>query len=395
MQSRLQILLVHNKYQHAGGEDAVFAAEVGMLEARGHAVSAFVVDNRDIAHLTLIQKARVAVETIWSRRSEREISRRVAAMKPIIVHFHNTFPLISPSAYYACHSARIPVVQTLHNFRLLCPNGLFYRDARACTDCLGKTPPWPSVAHACYRDSRATTGVAAAMLTMHRLLGTWDRQVDQYIALTEFMRGKLIEGGFRPEQIAVKPNFVDPDPGVGDHGGRYALFVGRVASYKGVRTLLQAWRRLDGHVPLKIVGEGPLDELALGSPPAVEWLGRQPPARVITLMREASVLVFPSECYEGFPMAIAEAFATGLPVVASRSGAMAEIVQDSQTGLLFTPGNAEELAAKVDWAFAHPNEVADMGWRARKEFEAKYTAERNYRLLCDIYRTAIERRQPR
>src|SRR4051794_39402509 len=228
MELRPPILLVHNAYQQAGGEDAVLAAEAGLLEAQGHTVSTFVANNREIRRLSSLQNVRVAAETIWSRRSEREIRRRIAALKPVVAHFHNTFPLISPSAYYACQRAGVPVVQTVHNFRFLCPNAVFYRDDRPCTDCLGKTPPWPGVVHACYRDSRVTTGVVATMLTVHRLAGTWDRQVDQYIALTEFMRGKLIEGGFRADQIAVKPNFVSPDPGVGGHRGRYALFVGRL-----------------------------------------------------------------------------------------------------------------------------------------------------------------------
>lgn len=238
------------------------------------------------------------------------------------------------------------------------------------------------------------SGVVAAMLTTHRALGTWARGVDVYIALTEFARRKFMEGGLPAEKIVVKPNFVHPDPGPGEGKGGYALFVGRLSPEKGVRTLLRAWERLKG-IPLKIVGDGPLqaemeDLVRGGGLEGVEMLGRRPREEVLGLMREAGVLVFPSECYENFPMTVAEAFACGLPVVASRLGAMAGIVEDGRTGLLFAPGDAEDLAAKVAWLFSHPEELARMRREARAEYEAKYTAERNYQLLMEIYGQALE-----
>jgi glycosyltransferase involved in cell wall biosynthesis len=310
--------------------------------------------------------------------------------RPQIVHVHNTLPLLSPAVYYAAEASRVPVVQTLHNYRLLCPKALLLRDGRICEDCIGRRVAWPGIVHACYRDSRGATSAVAMMLAVHRVLGTWTRQVSQYIALTEFMRQKFITGGFSAKQIVVKPNFVAPDPGVGDHRGGFALFVGRLSPEKGVRTLLRAWERMAGRMPLKIAGEGPLQTLAHDSPPAVEWLGRLRHEEVVELMKRAAVLVFPSECYEGFPTTIAEAFATGLPVVASNLGAMAEIVQHGQTGLLFSPGDAIDLGAKVEWALAHPDELAAIGRRAREEFEVKYTASRNYQVLRDIYRMVLE-----
>jgi len=227
------------------------------------------------------------------------------------------------------------------------------------------------------------------MLSIHWLLGTWTGRVSRYIALTEFMRRKLIEGGLPAHRITVKPNFVAPDPGMGDHGGGYALFVGRLTGEKGVQTLIRGWQHLDGGIPLRIAGAGPLRSLADSSPPCIEWLGQRSRAQELALMKRAQVLVFPAEWYEGFPLTIAEAFATGLPVVASRLGAMAELVQDGRTGLLFTPGDPVDLAAKVKWAFAHPNELAEMGRCARQEFASKYTAERNYQFLYDIYQLVL------
>jgi len=246
--------------------------------------------------------------------------------------------------------------------------------------------------HACWRGSRAGTAVVVAMLTIHRLLKTWQEQVDRYIALTEFARQKFIEGGLPAEKIVVKPNFVHPDLGMGRHEGDYALFVGRLSPEKGIQTLLRAWRHLKG-VPLKIAGDGPLRAKLEGfvkneGLEGVEILGRRPREDVFRLMREARVLVFPSEWYEGFPMTIAEAFACGLPVIASRLGAATEIVEDGRTGLLFEPGNPEDLAAKVKWAWQHPKEMEEMGREARQEYEQKYTAERNYEMLMDIYKRA-------
>jgi glycosyltransferase involved in cell wall biosynthesis len=232
------------------------------------------------------------------------------------------------------------------------------------------------------------------MLGVHRTLGTWTHKVTRYIALTEFMRAKFVAAGLSAEQVVVKPNFVARDPGVGCHGGGYALFVGRLSPEKGLGTLLRAWAHLGGRIPLKIVGDGPLRDLARGSVPGVEWLGRLDHDSAVALMKEATVLAFPSQCYEGFGMVIAEAFAAGLPVVASDLGAMAEMVVDRDTGLLFKPGDALELAARIDWTLGHPAEMKEMGCRARAEYERKYTAERNYQLLHEIYERVLERPSP-
>jgi len=386
----VKLLLVHNSYQQSGGEDQVFASELELLASHGHDVVRFTAHNDAVRQLS---KLSLAFRTSWNPTTYREMRAVLQRERPQIVHVHNTLPLLSPAVYYAAGAARVPVVQTLHNYRLVCPGALLLREQRICEDCLGRQVAWPGIIHACYRQSRGATGAVALMLGVHRLVGTWSRRVSRYIVLTEFMRQKFIQGGFLEKRIVVKPNFVAPDPGTGDHGGRYALFVGRLSPEKGIHTLIQAWRQ-PGRIPLKIAGEGPLRNLADGSPAEIEWLGRQPHEQVIALMKQAFVLVFPSECYEAFPTTIAEAFATGLPVVASHLGAMGELVQHRQTGLLFTPGNANDLAAKVEWARAHPRELADMGRRARHEFEAKYTAERNYQLLREIYTRVLDETMP-
>ena len=382
----VKLLLVHNSYQQPGGEDQVFTSERELLLAHGHDVVCHTAHNDEVRALGNL---RLALRTTWSHSTYRALRAAIARERPQIVHVHNTLPLLSPAVYYAARAMGVPVVQTLHNYRLLCPKAVMLRKDRVCEDCLARLFPWPGVIHACYRDSHPATAAVAMMLGVHRLLGTWTRMVTRYVALTEFMRRKFVDGGLPPNGITVKPNFVARDPGVGGHGGGYALFVGRLSPEKGLRTLLQGWGRVGPRLPLKIAGAGPLETLAASSAPNVEWLGAVPHAGVLELMKRASFLVVPSESYEGFPTTVAEAFATGLPVLASRLGAATEIVHEHRTGLFFPPGDASGLAETVTWALDHPARVAEMRQHARAEFQARYTAKRNYQLLMDIYHMAM------
>jgi glycosyltransferase involved in cell wall biosynthesis len=282
-------------------------------------------------------------------------------------------------------------VQTLRNYRLICPNGLFFRDGGVCEDCLGKFIPYPGVLHACYRESRTATGVTAAMLAVHRTLRTWLSQVNVFITLSEFARQKFIAAGLPGEKIFVKPNFVASDPGMGSGSGDYVLYVGRLSVEKGLDTLLAAWKSLKAPVTLKIIGDGPLSEQvrqAARDMENVEWLGRQSLQQTYDLMGEAMVLVFPSKWYETFGRVAIEAFAKGTPVIASNIGAIAELVASERTGWLFQPGNAGNLAAQIDWAISHPQQRQAMRIEARKEFERFYTAAANYQKLMEIYQVA-------
>ena len=253
---------------------------------------------------------------------------------------------------------------------------------------MGKPIPYPGVVRGCYRESPVASAGVATMLVVHRALKTWTKMVDTFICLTTFAREKMIEGGFPPEKILVKPNFVSPDPGVGNHSGGYALYVGRLSTEKGLDTLLEAWQLLKSPIPLKIVGDGPLSEqvnAATKKQPEIEWLGRRPMSEVHQLMGEAKFLVFPSKWYETFGRVAVEAFAKGTPVIASKIGAIAELVENGKTGLLFSPGNSHNLANKVKWLVNHPAERDFMGKNARLEFETKYTSDANYHRLIDIY----------
>lgn len=381
-----RVLLVHNAYQHRGGEDAVVEAETALLRAHGHAVEVYIRSNDDVDGLSPLSLAR---QTLWSGRTARELAQLIGRFRPDVVHAHNTLPLISPSLYWAAARAGVPVVQTLHNFRLMCLNALFLREGRVCEDCTGRLP-WRGVARGCYRDSRAASAALAGMLTLHRGLGTYRHKVARYIALNEFCRGKFIEGGLPAQRVVVKPNFVDwaDGPALGQEGARQGLlFVGRLSVEKGVSTLAEAMRRCPDAC-LRVAGEGPQAGLLDGAA-GVTRLGSLPGEAVRQEMRRARALVVPSIWYENFPRTIVEAFACGLPVIASRIGALAEIVRDGQTGLLFEPGDAGDLADKMAWAQAHPQQMAQMGAAARARYEAEFSPEVNYRRLMEIYREVL------
>lgn len=378
-----RVLVVHNAYQHRGGEDAVVEAEIALLRGRGHELDVYSRSNDSVERMSSLALART---TLWSARTESDLAERISRFKPHVIHAHNTFPLISPSLYWAASYAGVPVVQTLHNFRLMCLNALFLREGRVCEDCIGQVP-WRGVAQACYRGSHVASAALTSMLALHRALGTYRHKVARYIALNEFCRGKFIKGGLPAERVVVKPNFVDfevlePVPRAG------LLFVGRLSAEKGVETLAEAMRQLPD-AGLRVAGDGPKAGLLEGVA-GVMRLGGVPGEVVRREMGRAQALVVPSICYENFPRTIAEAFACNLPVIASRIGALANIVRDGETGLLFEPGNPRDLADKMAWALAHPERMAAMGRNARAQYEAEFSAEVNYRLLRDIYDGVLE-----
>jgi glycosyltransferase involved in cell wall biosynthesis len=330
---------------------------------------------------------RAAGGAIWSTRSFHQLGSLIRAHPCDVAHFHNTFPLISPAAYYALRNAGIPIIQTLHNYRLICSGATLLRNGAVCEECIDRNSLVPALVHGCYRKSRAATLSVAAMLQVHSWAGTWRRMVDVYIALSEFARKKFIAGGLPSERIVVKTNFVAPDPGAGGGAGAYALYVGRLSEEKGIPILAQAWRKLGG-IPLIIAGDGPLS--TMDWPAGVTCLGQQSSARVLALMRDARVLIFPSIWYECAPMSVIEAFACGLPVIASNLGSSPEFVTHGSTGLLFQPGDADALAGQIRWAFDHPEQLRAMRAQARREYQQKYTADHNYKMLLDIYEMAVE-----
>lgn len=381
----MRVLLVHNYYQQPGGEEQIFATEAAMLESHGHQVMRYTIHNDQIANANPFLLAK---NTLWNSTVHQELRSLVQREKPDIAHFHNTFPLISPAAYYALQAEGVPVVQTLHNYRLLCPNALFFRDGKVCEDCLGKPIPLPGIIHGCYRGSRTASAVVAANISFHSWVGTWSKAVDVFIAYSHFAMDKFIQGGLPAEKLAFKTNFLHPAPQPGEGKGGYGLFVGRLSVEKGLGVMLDAWRKLNGKIPLKILGDGPMAGLVTEAAiemPEIEWLGRRPLEEVYEIVGDAAFLIFPSEWYETFGRVAIEAFARGTPVVASKIGAITELVDHGRTGLHFRPSDPVDLADKIQWLLDHPTELRQMRQEARTEFEKKYTAEDNYRRLMEIY----------
>jgi glycosyltransferase involved in cell wall biosynthesis len=393
----VKILLVHNKYQQPGGEDVVFEQERKLLESAGHSVSTYCRTNDEINQYSGLKRLTLIKNTISSDDSRRQVFEVLQREEPEVVHIHNTFMMISPSIYSACREAGVPVVQTLHNYRLLCPAANFFRDGHVCEEC-EEHGVWRGVRYGCYRGSRVATATVALMLTVHRQEHTYTKSIDRFIALSNFARSKFIAGGLPGERIEVKPNFVEPDPGERTQSGGYAVFVGRLSEEKGLDTLVAAWAQLGNRVPLVMVGDGPvgpsLKKLAQEKGiTSIDFRGRLPRSEAQEVVKGSSFMVLPSECYENFPMGMVEAFACGVPVIASRLGALQELVDDGRTGLHFTPGSPQELAEKVKWAWSHPERLREMGKEARREFENRYTAEENYSMLMNIYKSVIAQPQ--
>ncbi len=385
----MRVLLVHNRYQHRSGEDVVFSSEGQLLRDHGHSVREFTRDNMEIKRMNPLD---VGLQTIWSRPSVKALETVLSSFRPDIVHMHNIFPLISPAVLYTCRARAIPVVATLHNYRLVCPKATLYRDGSPCYKCLGLVPAWHSIRFACYRDSRVYSALLAASIGIHWALRAWHDYVQFYIALSKKERELLIRGGLPKEKTVVKPNPVYPDPGVGDGQGEYFLYIGRLSEEKGIDILISTAQKLRSTTFL-VVGASTERDRGLDlnrhmTLDNVQHLGRLSHDQVFEVLKGARCLIFPSLWDEPFGLGIVEAFACGVPVIASDRGAMLETVEDGRTGLLFSSGNVDDLVHKINFARDHPDEIRAMGLNARKEFERRYTGERNIDLLLEIYRRA-------
>jgi glycosyltransferase involved in cell wall biosynthesis len=380
----MRILVLHNKYQLAGGEDTVAAQEVSMLRQRGHSVDMLLEDNSDIR--TPLARISTAINSFYSFKSRSLVEARIREWKPAVVHVHNFFAKLTPSVYDACQKFGVPVIQTLHNYRLICPGATLFRNGKPCQSCVGMPLALPAIVHGCYRGSRIGTAVTAASFGLHRYLGTWNNSVTQYIALTEFGRKQFIAGGLPSGKISVKPNAVE-DPGLGTHKGNFLLYVGRLAEEKGIRVLLEAVRKNALPLPLKVVGTGPLQEevAKLANTGRLEWLQQLQREKIIGLMKDATGLLFPSLWYEGMPMVIVEGLATGLPIIASDLGSMSELVKHGENGLLFSPGDAESLS-KAAADLCNTPDLQEQIHRAARAFYLRHCEPGvNTRQLLKIY----------
>ncbi|MBA4104879.1 MAG: glycosyl transferase family 1 [Pirellula sp.] len=392
----MKILLCHSYYTQRGGEDRSFEEERELLQANGHQVVEYVRRNEELVGASGVK---AALTTLWNRQAARDVAELIRTHRPDVLHATNTFPLISPSVCDVAHRAGVAVVQALRNYRLLCANSYLMRDGRPCEECVGRAIPWPAIRHRCYRESAAASAVVGAMQVTHRARGVWRNRVDAFFTLTEFARQKFVDAGLPAEKIHVKYNSVSPDPGIGAGVGGYVALVGRLSPEKGIATALAAWEGNATLPPLVVVGAGPLKsqvEAAAARDPRISCLGERSNAEAQRVIGDAAALLMPSLWYETFGRTIAEAYATGTPVVASRLGAMAELVDDGVTGALFTAGDPTDLAAKVlQITSASAAERDAMRTAARRAYEGRFLPRHNYTRLLEIYAIALEASQQR
>lgn len=381
----MRVLMIHNRYQAAGGEDASTDAQVSLLRDAGYEVVLLSDTNERIEDLGNL---RTAARSVWSREAKGRVGDLLADGGFDLMHVQNLFPLFSPSIYYAGRDHDVPVVQSLRNFRALCPEGMLYRDGQVCTDCVGRRLAWPGIVHGCYRDSAAGTAVVAAMSSGHRLVGTWQRRVDRYVTPSSYARDIYLRAGWDPDKIDVIPNFVYPDPGPGDGKRDYAIYAGRLFPAKGLDTLIAAWETGGIDVPLKIVGEGPLKHFvkeAAARNPHIEFLGQVTPAEVSELVGDAMFSVVPTRGIETFGRVAAESMARGTPPIAADHGGLAEVVVDGKTGLLFPPGDVAALVAAIDSMISDPARLLSMRKAAREDFLDRFSGDAVLSEWVDLY----------
>lgn len=379
----MKILVAHNRYYYRGGEDTVVDAEVALLREHGHQVMLYSRDNRE---LSAMSKQEAAASVFWSRQTEADIRQLRDEFNPDLIHAHNTFPLISPSLYYVAGELKIPVVQTLHNFRLLCPQAMLLRQGSSCELCVGHLP-WRAIAYRCYRGSLSQSAITAAMIMLHRMRGTWRSKIARYIVLNQLCRDKFAEGGLPFDRMRIKPNFVRSDKTPDWNARRGGLFIGRLSPEKGLHILAQAVSLLPS-VQIDVYGKGPLQEFVEHTP-GLRYRGFHDAPALQQHMCNASYLVMPSTGVESFGLVAIEAFASGTPVIASRHGGLKEIIVQGSTGLLVPPGDAHALTQAIAYAEAHPEKMLEMGRAAREAYLSRYTPEINYGQIIRIYREAL------
>jgi glycosyltransferase involved in cell wall biosynthesis len=394
----MKILFIHNFYQSSApsGEDIVFKNEVELLKKNGINVVTYEKYNDEIKEYGFFGKFTLPFKNIWSVETYRELKLLIKKEKPDIAHFHNIWYLISPFAYYACKEEGIPVIQTLHNYRIFCTSGLLFRNNKICEECITGNKfkiIKNSLKYGCYRNSRIYSLPIAFAEYFHWIKQTWINKVDAYIALTEFSRNKFIEAGLPSDKIFVKPNFLTNPPEPNYSHQNYACFIGRISQEKGIDILIEAFKSIDNY-KLKVVGDGKLrDQLELKIKKEkinnIEFLGMKNHSETITILKNAMFSIIPSIGYENFPLVLIESFASGKPVIASKLGPLAELIEDKITGLLFEPGNSNDLSEKIKWMFENEDLIIQMGKNARAEFEEKYTAEKNLKILLNIYSQVI------
>lgn len=377
-------------YALRGGEETVVENENKLLNDNGHIVEQYIQDNRDIESFSISDKISLVSNAIWSRQSYNDLTSKIKTFKPDICHLHHFYPLLSPSVVDACTDQNIPLVMTLHSYRLICTNSMLYRDGAVCTECVGRSL-YHSVKRKCYRGSYFHTFHLAHTIEKARKRNVWDKSISRFIALTHFGKKLFVQGGLPEEKILVKPNFSHkPDILITPSNDNYLLYFGRLDPLKGFDLVMKAAQTLPEY-HFVVAGTGPLqselESLYLSN---LEYMGLLQQDRLNELISKASMILFTSRSFEGMPSIIPESFALGKPILASDIGVIPELIRNGETGILFQAGSLHDLIEKIRWSMNHPTELRQMGDKAFQEFKEKYSPEVAYQQLISIYQEAIE-----
>ena len=386
----MKVLILHNTYQQRGGEDTVFESELELLKKNDVEVDTLLYDNHEIKSAK--DKLLTGLFSFYNPKGKAKLLNKINQFQPDIIHVHNFFPLASPSIFYAAKECKVPIVMTLHNYRLICPSAYLYFDGRIYEDNIHKNFPIAPILKGVYRDSKIQTASLVLMTGIHKVLKTWGKHIDRYITLTNFAKNKFLDSslGAKPNQFVVKPNFV-PDIGIGQDERKDFLFIGRLSEEKGISTLLEAFSKTDSK--LKILGDGPLKEEVLKAEkahPNIEYIGFKPRTEVVEMLKSVKALVFSSVWYEGMPMVILEALSVGTPVIAPNLGGPAEMIEDKKNGLIYETGNAQLLSEKISILENDDNLRQSLSANARQNYEEKYTEDINFKILKGIYEDVIK-----
>lgn len=397
----MKVLSIHNYYGSSSpsGENIVFDLEKKLLQNNGIEIIEFSRHSDLIRSQGQYGKIIAGLSTVWNPFTANEIDKIISLEKPSVVHVHNTFPMISPSIFHSI-GRRSAKILTLHNYRIVCPAAIPLRRGKVCIECIDQKSSIPSIRHACYRDSRMATLPLAMSVSLHRALGTWINYVDAFIALSEFQKELMVIGGIPENKIHIKPNYYNGRPKVESIKNRTydALYVGRLSDEKGVLTLIEAWIKWGPDAPiLHIVGDGPLKSklVSIANNSNIQFHGQVNSEIAQQMISNSKLLIVPSECYEGFPMVLREAFAFGTPTAVSNIGPLPSIIKPGATGIVFEPSNSDSLYFNVSKLLADNNELARMSIASRKLFEEKYTEEINYQIIMSIYDSAIRENEQR
>ena len=393
----MKILLVHEYYRSSSpsGEDKVFEREKELLENNGLKVKTLIFRNDDIGTNKGPSVLKTAVYTPWSPLGQTLIKNAIQDFQPDIAHFHNTFPVFSQSAIVQAKKMGVATVQTFHNFRSICAQAMLLRDG-ICEECIGRYP-FPALKYRCYRGSLMATLPLFLNIALHRLLRTWQNKIDRFVVLSEFIKSKFVDAGFPERKLKVKPNFYSSSiPMISQKNPKEWCFIGRLKEEKGVQFIPIVWKKLGAQAPvIHILGDGPLNNdfrkqiVSCSIQKKIIMHGHCSFEQVKKILERTSLLIFPSTCYEGFPLVIGEAYAFGVPVAASKIGTPQYIVKDGVTGIHFNPGDIEDMVSKLNKLLNNPCLLQKMSVEARKEYERYYTPEINFKIIMDIYQEAL------